>query len=74
MLLQSSFLAALISLNWEWLTTEPYGVALLVTTTILAIGTLIFYVLTGAIDPGFVRNQIFDNAYETTEFIEEDEQ
>ena len=32
---------------------------------------LVFYFLTGTTDPGFVRNQIFENQYETTEYQED---
>ena len=56
LLLQGSFLAALISLNWEFLTTESEGIVLLATTIFFTVGTLIFYILTGATDPGYVRN------------------
>lgn len=74
LLLQLSFLVALVALNWEFLTTESDGIVVLVLVVVLSLGTLIFYFLTGLTDPGFVRNQIFENHYETTEFIEDDEQ
>lgn len=66
-------MTALILLNWEFLNEEPLGIALFAATATFAIGTLVFYLLTGVTDPGFVRNQIFENAYETTEFVEEEE-
>ena len=64
------FLVALVSLNWDYLVAE--GIAVLVITCVLTAGTLVFYFLTGLTDPGYVCNQIFDNQYETTEFIEEE--
>ena len=73
LLLQLSFLVALVALNWEFLTTESDGIVVLVLVIVFSLGTLIFYFLTGLTDPGFVRNQIFENHYETTEFIEDDE-
>ena len=52
--------------------TSPEGLPYLILTLILTILTAIFYVLTGCTDPGFVRNQIFENHYETTELVEEE--
>ena len=73
MALQSSFLVALIALNWDFLSTESDGIALLVLTGIVQVVTLILYSLAGATDPGYVRNQIFESNYETTEVVEEDD-
>ena len=67
MILQLSFLVALVALNWDFLTSETDGILLFVTLVVCTLGTLIFYFLTGTTDPGFVRNQIFENQYETTE-------
>ena len=71
LVLQGVFLVALVGLNWDYLVTD--GITALVLTSLLTVGTLVFYFLTGCTDPGYVRNQIFDNHYETTEFIEDDE-
>ena len=56
LLLQLSFLVALVALNWEFLTTESDGIIVLILVVVLSLGTLIFYFLTGLTDPGFVRN------------------
>ncbi len=69
-LLQGSFLVALIGLNWDFLSTENDGIVVLTLTAVLAVGTFTFYFLTGCTDPGFVRAQIFENHFETTEFAE----
>ena len=61
-----------MALNWDFLVED--GLAVLAIVSILTIGTLVFYFLTGATDPGYVRNQIFENQYETTEFFEDEEQ
>ena len=74
MLLQGSFLITLVALNWEFLTTETDGIAVFILLLVLTVGTLVFYFLTGITDPGFVKNQIFENHYETTEFVEDEEQ
>lgn len=65
-------MAVILALNWDFLTTETDGQILFALTIICSIGTHIFYFLTGSIDPGFVKNQIFDNQIETTEFVDED--
>ena len=63
----------LIALNWDLFDTQD-GQIFLGVTILLAIGTHIFYFLTGVTDPGYVRNQIFENTiHETTEFVEEDQ-
>ena len=65
----------LVALNWDYLTEgTTEGILVLITTALLTLGTLVFYFLTGCTDPGFVRNQIFENQYETTEYLEDDEQ
>ena len=74
LLLQGSFLITLVALNWEFLTTETDGIAVFILLLVLTVGTLVFYFLTGITDPGFVKNQIFENHYETTEFVEDEEQ
>lgn len=56
LLVQGSFLVALIALNWEYLTTESDGIVVLVMTIFSTVGTLVFYFLTGSTDPGYVRN------------------
>ena len=61
-----------MALNWDFLVED--GLAVLAIVSILTIGTLLFYFLTGATDPGYVRNQIFENQYETTEYLEDEEQ
>ena len=66
-------MGVLILLNWDFLTEESDGIVVLVTLSIFTTGTLVFYFLTGATDPGYVRNQIFSNQYETTEFFEEED-
>ena len=66
-------MSVLVALNWDFLTEESDGIAILVTLSILTTGTLVFYFLTGVTDPGYVRNQIFANQYETTDFFEEEE-
>ena len=74
LLLEGSFLITLVALNWEFLTTETDGIAVFILLLVLTVGTLVFYFLTGITDPGFVKNQIFENHYETTEFVEDEEQ
>mmetsp|Transcript_6639 Transcript_6639/g.7925 ORF Transcript_6639/g.7925 Transcript_6639/m.7925 type:complete len:83 (+) Transcript_6639:211-459(+) len=70
--LQSTFLAALIILNQDFLASEPEGIALLITTLVLLAATMVFYLLTGVTDPGHVKNQIFESNYETTELVEDE--
>ena len=53
---EGSFLAALISLNWKYLTTETQGKMLLAATVIFTTITIIFFMITGVTDPGFVRS------------------
>ena len=74
LLLEGSFLITLVALNWEFLTTETDGIVVFILLLVLTVGTLVFYFLTGITDPGFVKNQIFENHYETTEFVEDEEQ
>jgi len=56
LVLQSSFLIALIALNWDFLTTESDGIAIFTVVILLALGTHTFYFLTGSVDPGYVQN------------------
>merc|ERR1712079_371092 len=67
------FLSILIYLNLDWLTEDMKGVALLVTILLVAVGTIIMYLLTGCTDPGYVHSAVFQN-HETTEFFEEEEE
>ena len=73
MTFQGAFIAALVALNWEFLTTEPDGVLLLVLVTVLSVATYFLFLMTGGTDPGYVRSPIFENHYETTDFVEEDD-
>lgn len=70
---QGSFLIALICLNWDFLTAESDGIVIFIIIILLALGTHIFYFLTGSLNPGFVLNQIFENQIETVELVEEED-
>ena len=54
--LQCSFLTALIALNWDYLTTQREGILVFALTVLLVILTVVFYLMTGCVDPGFVHN------------------
>ena len=74
LILQLSAALAIIGLNWDFLTdggTE--GLIVLTLVSVLLASTLVFYMLTGCTDPGQIRTQVFENQYETTEFIEDED-
>ena len=81
-ILEFTFLILLIIFNWDYLTgeeeqeyegtiyeeTEQNGPVVLLVTAVLTVGTVVFYLLTGCVDPGYVHLKVWQtNNMETFE-------